>query len=393
MTVFVSYSSDIDRVSSLVQTLRRHGLRTWRDQDSLEQGDATEVAIQAQLASCATAMVWLGGSTLDSGFVCKIELPLIFDNNTARGLRIVPLFVDVDVATGIDQIRVATGREIGTHNGHRFGPPDSFATDLLEVASREVKATLHERAKAANGGRPIIRCVTRSDAASGRDDADLNFDWIHEYPAAGTLPDATTVEDLRNALHVSSQHLIAAFGPGTVDLHVKCHLHLGVALGYELRRVTSLKPRVDVEGVWWNIDAVPALTEAEQLVEHITNGPVDGERTAVEISLNRDVGPLLDEYAASTAPYRRRIRLEPAGGPDQGSVSPENVNGWAEQAAAAIRDLKSLPGVEAVDVFMATPIGFAVALGWRLNAIGGISLFHPIGNSGPYELVWIIPDG
>jgi hypothetical protein len=392
MTVFVSYSKDIDRVRSLVQALRRHGLRTWRDQDSLEQGDATEAVIQAELESCAAAMVWLAGNTLDSAFVCKIELPLIFDNHAARGLRIVPLFVDVDVATGIDQIRTATGQEIGTHNGYQFGSPDSFATDLLEVASREVKATLREGAMTANGRRPIIRCVTRSDAASGKQQADLNFDWIHEYPATGTLPDTVTVEDLRNALHVSSQHLIAEFGPGPVDLHVKCHLHLGLALGYELRRVTGLKPRVDVESVWWEIDAVPALQESEQLVEHTTNGPVDGARAAVEIGLNRDVGPMANEYAPRTAPYRRRIRLAPVGGPDQGSVNPDNVNGWAEQAAAAIRRLKSLPGVDAVDVFMAAPIGFAVALGWRLNAIGGVSLFHPTGNSGPYELVWTIPD-
>lgn len=135
-----------------------------------------------------------------------------------------------------------------------------------------------------------------------------------------------------------------------------------------------------------------ALDDAERLIETTTNGPVDGTRTAIEISLNRDVGPLAAEYATSMPPYRRRIRLEPAGGPDQRSVKPENVNDWAEQTVAAIRRLKSLPGVEAVDVFMATPIGFAVALGWRLNAIGGVCLFHPGGNVGPYELVWTTPD-
>lgn len=67
------------------------------------------------------------------------------------------------------------------------------------------------------------------------------------------------------------------------------------------------------------------------------------------------------------------------------------MNAWAEQAAEAIRSLKSLPGVEAVDVFPAASIGFAVALGWRLDAIGGVHLFHPVDNSGPYDLVWTIP--
>jgi hypothetical protein len=393
VSVFISYSKDLDRVRSLVQALRRHGLRTWRDQDSLEQGAATEAAIEAELARCTAAMIWLGGNTLDSEFVCKNELPLIFEHHRTRGLRIVPLFVDLDVATGNDQIRAATGQEIGIHNGYRFGAASSFDADLAEVASREVQAALRQRARVAEGRRPIVRCVTRSDAARRRDEADLNFDWIKEYPADGSLPDTATVDALRNALRVSSHHLIAAFGPGTVDLYLKCHLHVGVAIGYELRRVTGLRPRVDVDGASWDIDAEPALSGDDRLVYGTTNGQAGGSRTAVEICLTRNVSPMVNEYAATTnTAYRRRTRLEPVGGPSQLSVNPGNVNTWAEQAAEAIRSLKSLPGVQTVHVFMAVPIGFAVALGWRLNAVGGVHLFHPVGDSGPYASVWTVPD-
>jgi hypothetical protein len=49
------------------------------------------------------------------------------------------------------------------------------------------------------------------------------------------------------------------------------------------------------------------------------------------------------------------------------------------------------PGAEAVDVFIPAPIGFAVALGWRLNAIGGVYLFHLEGKAGPYREVRILP--
>ena len=81
----------------------------------------------------------------------------------------------------------------------------------------------------------------------------------------------------------------------------------------------------------------------------------------------------------------------PVIGPDQQAVNADNVNAWAEQAAEAVRALRALPGVETVDVFLAVPIGFAVALGWRLNAVGGVHLFHPAGNAGQYEAVWMLP--
>ena len=137
MTIFISYSQDSDRVRLLVRALRRHGLRTWRDQDSLKQGAATEDTIEEELERCGTAMVWLGGNTLSSEFVCRNELPLIFQHHAARGMRIVPLFVDVDIHTGVDAIRSATGHEIGSHNGYRFDnakPLDGHLTEVAECA-------------------------------------------------------------------------------------------------------------------------------------------------------------------------------------------------------------------------------------------------------------------
>jgi hypothetical protein len=101
---------------------------------------------------------------------------------------------------------------------------------------------------------------------------------------------------------------------------------------------------------------------------------------------------MVSNYIATTGTtYRRRVELTPRSGPDQHVVSPNNVNAWADQAADALRYLHTLPGTTATDVFMSAPVGFAVALGWRLNAIGGIHLFHPNGNAGPYVAVWSIP--
>lgn len=392
MTIFISYSQDVERVRLLVQSLRRDGLRTWRDQDSLDQGAATEEAIEAELERCDTAMIWLGGNTVNSEFVGKIELPLIFHHHTKRGLRIVPLFVDLSVGEGVQAVRAATGHEIGSHNGYHFDSTKSLDEHLAAVAAREVRARLRQRSHASGGGRPTIRCVTRSDAAAGRDDADLSFDWIAEYPANGTLPDAIATDRLQAALHAAIQHLIATYGPGTVDLHLKCHLHLAAAIGFELRRTTGLRPRVDVEDTWWQVDVAPILDAGDRLVERVTNGPAGGTRTAIEISLTRDVHPMVNDHVASSGiAYRRRIELVPPAGANQQSVTSTNVNDWAEQAANALRSLRALPGVDDVDVFIAAPVPYAVALGWRLNAIGGIHFLHPLANAGPYHEVWTQP--
>lgn len=387
MTIFVSYSGDHARVRDLVMTLRRHGVRTWRDEDNLNSGAMTRDAIASELARCSAAMLWLGGGTLTSDYVKNIEIPLIYENNGSRGLRIIPLFVDGDAKSGIDAVRMATGREIGDHNGHVRGS-DEIHSFAARVASAEVRAQLADGR--GDVRRPALRCVTRSDAAGGREFADLNFNWIREYPSDGELPVEGTVEALRQALHRSMQHVISSFGPGAVDLYLSCHLHIGVALGYELRRVTGAVPRVAVGDDWWQCQAVATSTDIA-LSAHTSVGQPSATRTAVEIALSRDTTALVSSFVrASNAKYRERTHLSPDEGPDQHAVTRENVNAWADQCADVIRRARSQPGVDSVDVFVAAPIGLAVALGWRLNAVGDVRLFHPEGNAGPYRHVWTL---
>jgi SMODS-associated and fused to various effectors sensor domain len=346
----------------------------------------TRDSIASELARCDAAMLWLGGGTLASDYVRNIELPLIFENNQARGLRIVPLFVDDSAQSGIDAVRKATGHEIGDHNGHVRS--DDINAFTARVGSEEVRARLTRGPEDIR--RPVLRCVTRSDAAGGREDADLNFDWIREYPSDGQLPDESTIDALQQALHRSVQHVISSFGPGLVDLYLSCHLHIGVALGYELRRVTGAVPRVAVGDDWWQ--CLPASPTADiALKSRPAVGQAGATRTAIEIALSRDTTALVSSLiATSDARYRERTHLSPEDGPDQQAVTRDNVNPWADQCADAIRRARSQPGVDSVDVLMAAPIGFAVALGWRLNAVGGVRLFHPEGNAGPYRHVWTL---
>jgi len=347
----------------------------------------TRDSIASELARCDAAMLWLGGGTLASDYVRKIEIPLIFENNQTRGLRIIPLFVDDGAKSGIDAVRTATGYEVGDHNGH-VRDSDHINAFTERVASEEVRSRLAHGS--ADVRRPLLRCVTRSDAAGAREEADLNFDWIREYPSDGQLPSESTIDALQQALHRSVQHVISAFVPGLVDLYLSCHLHIGVALGYELRRVTGAVPRIALADDCWQCLTVSPTADIE-LKSRSSVGQAGANRTAVEIALSRDTTALVSSLiATSDARYRERTHLSPDDGPAQQAVTRDNVNPWADQCADAIRRARSQPGVDSVDVFMAAPIGFAVALGWRLNAVGGVRLFHPEGNAGPYRHVWTL---
>ena len=238
---------------------------------------------------------------------------------------------------------------------------------------------------------PVVRLVTRTDVAAGSDTADINFDWITEYPATGELPDSDTIEVLSDALHTSIHELLGTCKRGPVQLYLSCHLHLGIALGYELRRVTGANPAVSVGDTWWTCTSSGLPASQDALAETSSDGPLDSLRSTVEISLARDVTSMVDEHIKSTgAHYRSRVHLEPQGGAGQTAVTEQLANPWAEQVAEAIRLARSRPGIEGIDLFIAAPIAFAVALGWRLNAIGGINVFHPVANSGPYANVWTL---
>jgi hypothetical protein len=385
--IFISYARD-PRVDTLAVTLRRHGLTVWRDKDSLRDGDPTEEQIRAALAECDAAIVWIGGGTLASPYVCNKELPVIFKEHERRGLRIVPLFVDCSAHEGIDQVRQHAGHEIGNHNGHERGA-NEVELWLETVAGSEVRRHLEQR-RGINQ-RPVLRLVTRSDAADGKGDADLNLDWIAEYPATGELPDDAKVAELQRALGAVASSVRAVFGAGDVYLHLKCHLHIAAAVGFEFRRVTGDVPAVFVGGSWWRCRALD-LAADDGIFEFTETGPATAERSALELSISRDIRTDVAAYVRTTTGYRRRHRLEPEAGVTQTGVTEHTCNAWAERAAKAARQLCGEPGVTGIDIFVAAPIAFAVGLGWRLNAVGGTAIYHPEGNAGPYRRVWKLPE-
>lgn len=393
-SVFISYAGERPKVAVLATALRRHGMRPWRDADSLPLGARTRTEIEAELADCRAAMIWLTRDTLASDYVTRVELPAIFSEQDRRRLAIIPIFVDWPPGHDANgAVRAATGREIGDNNGHHVDTVAPFEDEAAQIAGAYARSVLREEAQRVPSRRPVIRCATRTNAAAGQAEADLDLDWTTEYPSSGGLPDADTAARLRQALIRVGDELINAVGEGNLDLYARCHLHVGVALGHAFRRPTGVLPRLDVGGEWWPCRALNADHGVLPLHRVISNGPVGATRASVELSVTQDVGPGVDlTVASSGTTYRTRTALWPTAGPGQTVLAdPIMANAWADQTAEAIRDASRQPGVSDIDLYIAAPLQLAVFLGWRLNAVGRVHIHHWVGNAGPYELVWSLP--
>lgn len=266
---------------------------------------------------------------------------------------------------------------------------------MSEVEAASVAGKLvRERVRAVAAQRespPVVRAVTRDDVGGHREDATLNFDWRNSY-AEGRIPDGPEMERLRDALGTSMSHLKGAFTPGAIDLELKTHLHVALAVGHALRRPTGYRPQMIKNGGTWIAEAT-AQSGSPPLAIRRENGSVSAARASVEISVSRDISRGVDELVRERGEaFRQRIQAKPQEGPGQMALSDgAQANEWARQIVDEMARVRTLPGVGGIDLFMACPLELAVLLGWWLNAAGPIRIYHWSENAGPYIPAWTLP--
>lgn len=385
-SVFVSYSgSRVDR-ALLFNALRDHGMSPWRDVDSLNVGDATTDTIEAELARCSTALLWINRDIVDSDYVALVELPAIARANQ-RGLRIVPVFDGLTPSEAADLISVR-GLEIGDNNGHVVDPTADPETTATEIAARLVRAHVtHARTADA---KPVVRLVSYDDTADLRDEAILNLDWRHRI-IDGRL-DAANEQRLRSALTTATTAFKQAFGAADIDIAVKAHLPLAVALGHSFAEPTGCQLRLrrghdEYMTTRDSLDDVTPLT-----VGDAPKGPITTRAACVEASVSRNIEAGVNNYIGHGTRYRHRTVLEPPSGASRDAVSrPAAAAAWARQIATTVITVSDRVDVNRVDLFLATPVELAVTVGWWLNASGPVNVMNWTGKAGPYERMWLLP--
>lgn len=184
--IFVSYSGDRIERATLFYSLRDHGLNPWRDVESQEIGDATTDVIEAELATCSAAILWINQDILNSDYVATVELPAIARAWQKSNLRIVPVFDGMTARQASDAIISMTGIEIGDMNGYHVDDGLSPEANAAEIGRRLVRAHVHDAIH--RGDPPFVRLVSYDDTAGLREQSLLNLDWRHRLTDGRLAP-------------------------------------------------------------------------------------------------------------------------------------------------------------------------------------------------------------
>lgn len=386
MTAFMSYSGERDLRVELVYALREHGVVPWRDVEDLDAGARTTEAIEAELAECSGAILWVNEAVLASSYVANIELPAIARAARDRRIRIVPVFDGLKPTDAAERISQA-GIEIGDNNGHVVDPEATTHETAAGIAARYAAGEVREAQR--TGRPPIVRMVTYDDTAAHRDDAILNFDWRHRL-VKPNLDDATRVS-LSSALTSSTAALKAAYGATEVTVAVKAHLPIALALGHAFAEPTGCTIRMEREDVIYAVTR--ATADASRLREApYGNGPVDARAAAIEVAVSRETETGVNAYVGAGNRYHERVALVPSEGPGRASLDdPDSCNAWARQTSELVTRLAAKPAIDRVDLFLACPVELAVAIGWWANAAGPLTILNWTGKAGPYAPMWKLP--
>jgi hypothetical protein len=385
-SVFISYSKDRPRRAALYFALRDFGLNPWRDVDRLHDGDLTTDVIEAELGSCSGVILWVNEWVFGSSYVQSVELPAIARAVRGRGIRLFPVIDGLDPDEASRRLS-EFGLEIADVNWHVVDPSYDDDATAARIAERFVAGHLADARR--DGKEATVRLVSYDDTAPLRDEAILNFDWRH-HVAEGRLSSRSELL-LRAALTVSTAALKATFGACEVMISAKSHLPLAVALGHAFAEPTGCTLAFMRGDDRWMLDR-SASAEVPLHLEEGLKGPIDAGAASVEVSVTRDVEPGVNAYVATGRRYRRRLMLRPGDGPERASVrSDRDLSAWSRQIGESLILLAGLPEVHTIDVFLATPVELAVAVGWWGNALGPVEVMNWFGKNGPYERMWSLP--
>lgn len=384
--VFISYSGNRIERAELFYALRNYGLRPWRDVESLDAGGQTTEVIEEELASCSGTVLWINEALFTSDYVALVELPAIAKRALAPDHRLVPIFDGMSPSEGIERLS-RFGIEVGESQGHVVNQSHRPEVTAASIAAAYMRA--HVQGAYQAGTDPIIRLVSYDDTADKRDVALLNLDWRHHLED-GSLSDLGN-QILRSALREACAAVKESYGACEIELAVKAHLPLATALGYAFAEPTGCTLRMVCDAIEWRTSR--ESREVDPLnVDHPMKGPVSTRRASVEVAVSRTIDAGVKRYIGEGNRYRHRVVLTPPDGIARDAVvDPDSSNSWARQVGEELVGLADRDDVESIDLFLACPVEFAIAIGWWTNAAGPINLLNWKGKHGPYEPMWSLP--
>ena len=370
--VFLSYAwADEDVADRLEAQLRLRGVPVWRDRRGMRWGGYNEeVVLEAIERGCCGFVLLLTDASLESHFICDIEVPAMGRRRSADPGFFAGAIVHREdgVAASADLLREKTDVDLASALGSQLSDEDLRA-DLQRAAGAVLRSYL--RAELGADAPPHAHIETRAPVPDD-DPATLHLSW--SPPLAADLDgvrDEVWAADLLPALGDVRAALEEVGARRTLLISGRPHLSAAVALGYEFRAPTGWTLALRHGGGEVTTARAPANAGEWTLVREPYSSGAD-HRLVLCIHASKDVTRAMQEHCRSLPPARATVHVRPPGGPGHFTVEPDAVNGLCAAVESAIADARTRYGVQDTHLYLACPWFMATALGWHLTAVGRI---------------------
>ena len=404
---FVSYRRvRSDEAELLVGAQHDLGVPTWQDITNLGP-EPTEDELRRVLADPKTAnvLLWVTPEVEKSTVILTIEIPVMKERkDRGDGFFIVPVAagsLDYNRATEIVSKHIGLD-DFSTWNFEKTDADPIGETEAVRIAGEVLKhrlaaidAALDDRDNEAF----TVGLWVRHAAPKHSGDA-LRLDWTRHFegrlgkaevwekkllPALDRVVEAIGAQNPRRVVQAHGQpSMVAAVALGAAFLE-PCGVHLSWRQKLEGQADTqdwSLKTEVEPS------QARSRFVSRDSAAEDLF--------VAVGFRANLDHAIKRGQEDGTVPAFRGGVILE---GPDGGEVrleTPGEARDAVEKTVQAIRDSKNrwpTPGI--LHLFIAAPVGFAVMLGQRLNALGPVQTYEhdPTDGIGHYRPAVLLRPG
>ncbi len=364
-----------DEVLQLSAECRRRGLRTIVDVSDPERllGQAQYDVLRHIIKDeCDGFILHVTRDIVDSDCAWNVEVPAALEAFDNGGYDFIPFFRDI--SPGQTSVLEPHGRRLVSLAGVVVGSgAEGVSTGHIELANAALVSRLRLWAK--NFPERSLGLAIRTRETGANDNAaDLILDWSDDYK--GILEGRSTEEPIARALRDLSR-AVSSSGIRAVRISGPAHLSAGVALGFTFNRATGHPIQVAHGKDWWSADGDVTPSGLRIVKQQLNPGAPD---LLLTIALSRpELVSAADRAIGSVgSPIGGRIVVQPELGASREAIeSPAHSRGMVRDVTNALMVARAEWGTRGtIHLFLATPLAFAVLLGYSLNGFGALALYE-----------------
>lgn len=397
-SVFVSYRrsparpAGDDEAALVTDALRRTGIPTWRDLDSLAH-QPTEEALIAALkdSSLSGAILLVTPEVASSTIVKNIEAVQIFRRYKARdGFWVLPVLINLDYDEADSVLGSPAGfQDVGQWNMYKIKGDTVRTSHARSIARRALKARLHTI-----GENNASSCLSIGVFAR-RPPSTATYTLCHDFSARfhGRHVDDGEYKTFETNLLDGASRILQAFQSPRLVGEGVAPLPLGALVGavYTPRAGFELSWSQFVEGrspQLWSFDLTKDSIEIET---QTTFGDPSSEDLVLAVGFSADIEHAVSESLSHLGiAHRACLHCTPCSGSyTPGKViDPVQGVGFVLAAIQEIRDLREDLAMKRANLhlFLACPLAMAVLLGQKLNTFAHCHMYEHDSKANPSYL-------